>query len=428
MTLKIIRNLLLALGIIVIAFGVGYRVGRTQTGVPRIISPLSVAGRDVARENAVNFSQFWVVWDRLNRYYIDNKALDPVKMVDGAISGMVAALGDPYTVYLPLEQNKEAKDDLGGKFQGIGAQLGIKDKKIVVVAPLKSSPAEKSGIRSGDWIIKVDGKESAGWTLPEAVSKIRGDKGSLVVLTIMHKDASVSADVKVVRDDINVASVEWNFKNIHCNNDTINQCQIIATDCPNCQKVIYLKLSRFGDTTNDEWVKAVDEIIKQTQSLSKNSVKGIIFDLRNNPGGYLTGSVFIASEFLKSGTVVIQEKASGEKTTYNVDRTGRLFEQPLVVLINKGSASASEIVAGALLERGRAKLVGETSFGKGTIQEAQELDGGAGLHITTAKWLLPNSKWINGTGIDPDVKAINDENKPDEDVQLQKAVETLMKG
>lgn len=425
MSLKTLRNIFLGLALVVIAFGAGYRAGVSGIG-GSWIQNTPVVNSIPSRPNPADFSLFWEVWDRLNRYYIDKKALDYQKMVYGAISGLVSSLGDPYTVFLPPDQNKEAKDDLGGKFEGIGAQLGIKDKRIVIVAPLKGTPAEKAGLKPGDWIVKVDGKETANWTLPEAVAKIRGPKGSTVTLNILHKDATKTADIPVARDTINVSSVEWEEKNIKYQTKN-NKYEIIKDDCADCQKVIYLKLSRFGDQTADEWNKAVEEISSKLKDQSAK-IKGIVFDLRNNPGGYLSGSVFIASEFLKDGTVVIQESIASGKQTYSVDRKGKLNDIPMVVLINKGSASASEIVAGALSVRGRAKVVGETSFGKGSIQEAQELPGGAGIHITTAKWLLPNGKWINGSGIEPDVKAENDDTKPDEDLQFEKAIETLVKG
>lgn len=420
MSLKTLRNIFISFAVLVIVFGVGYRLGASGYGRDWTqTAPL--IGSIPAKPKQVDFSLFWDVWDKLNRYYIDKKAIDYQRMVYGAISGMVSALGDPYTVFLPPDQNKEAKDDLGGKFEGIGAQLGVKDKKIVIVAPLKGTPAERAGLKPGDWIVKVDNKETLNLSLPEVVAKIRGPKGSSVILNILHKEASKTADITVARDTINVASVEWEILKLKIQNEKL---KITKEDCNDCKEVIYLKLSRFGDQTTDEWNRAVDEIKSKLQS-ANGQIKGMIFDLRNNPGGYLSGSVFIASEFLKDGTVVIQESVGSGKQTYAVDRKGRLTDILLVVLINKGSASASEIVAGALKERGRAKVVGETSFGKGSVQEAQELAGGAGIHITTAKWLLPNGKWINGSGIEPDVKVENDDTKPDEDIQLEKSIETL---
>ncbi|MBI3379259.1 S41 family peptidase [Candidatus Gottesmanbacteria bacterium] len=431
MSLKTLRNLFLILALMVVAMGVGYRAGARGVG-REILQNTPIVGNIPVKPTSVDFSLFWDVWDRLNRYYIDKKALDYQKMVYGAISGVVSSLGDPYTVFLPPDQNQEVKDDLGGKFEGIGAQLGIKDKKIVIVAPLKGTPAEKSGLRAGDWIVKVDGKDTSNWTLPEAVSKIRGTKGSSVVLNILHKDGAKPVDISVMRDTISVASVEWEtlkFKNqssIVASESGKTKIKIVKDDCTDCGQVIDLRLTRFGDQTTDEWNKAVTDI-KTKIANSQNKIKGLVFDLRNNPGGYLSGSIFIASEFLKDGTVVTQESIASGKQSYEVDRKGKFTDIPMVVLVNKGSASASEIVAGALQVRGRAKIVGEASFGKGSVQEAQELPGGAGIHITTAKWLLPNGKWINGSGITPDIKVENDDNKSDEDLQLETAIETLVK-
>lgn len=422
MSLKTIRNLFVGLAILVITFGVGYRTGKNGIG-QQWVQNTSFTGNASNKPATVDFSLFWEVWDRLNRYYIDKTAIDAQKMVNGAISGMVSSLGDPYTVFLPPNQNKEAKEDLGGKFEGIGAQLGIKDKKIVIVAPLKDTPAQKAGLKPGDWILKVDNKDTINWSLPETVAKIRGPKGSNVLLTVLHKDASKSADISVVRDTINVESVEWEVKKFKKENGKL---KITKGECNDCEQIVYLKLSRFGDQTTDEWNRAIDEINFKFKILDFK-YKGLVLDLRNNPGGYLSGSVFIASEFLKDGTVVIQESIASGKQTYTVDRKGRLTDVPIVILVNKGSASASEIVAGALQVRNRGKVVGETSFGKGSVQEAQELPGGAGIHITTAKWLLPNGKWINGSGVEPDVKAENDDNKPDEDIQLETAIETFVK-
>lgn len=437
MKLKILRNLILMSCVLVIFFGLGYRLGLKDRSLAQSSVNITISGKTDPKGATVDFSLFWDVWDRVSHLFIDKKAIDPQKMIYGAIGGMVSSLGDPYTVFLPPDQNKEAKDDLGGKFEGIGAQLGIKDKKIIIVAPLKSSPAEASGLLAGDWIIRVDGKETYNWTLPETVSKIRGPKGSKVVLKIQHKDASRSADVSVSRDEIKVASVEWELKNIKCSQKGQKliptgitsqvACAEFKNNCPDCEIVIYLKLGRFGDNTDNEWDKTIDSIVGTISKIPKSTLKGLVFDLRNNPGGYLSGSVFIASEFLKDGTVVIQENYQGKQQNFTVNKKGRLFDIPMIVLINKGSASASEIVAGALKERKRVTLLGETTFGKGSIQEAQELPQGAGIHITTAKWLLPSGIWINGSGIEPDIKVENNTDRPDEDLQLDRAYETLLK-
>lgn len=427
MSLKTIRNFVLIIAFGLLVGGIGYNLGKNNLtltwnlfrgssyqgggtgggpGFPSgqdLIPHFSITNPSPPVTNPVDFSLFWEVWDRLEKGYIDKKALDPQKMVWGAISGMVQSLGDPYTVFLTPQQQKETKEDLGGQFEGIGAQLGIKDKKIVVIAPLKDTPAEKAGIKAGDWIVKVDSQETAGWTLPEAVSKIRGPLGSKVILEILHESQEKPVEMTITRDTILVKSVEWEKK----------------------EQVAYLKLSRFGDQTSNEWEKAVSEINLDYQ---KGGVKGLILDLRNNPGGYLSGAVFISGEFLPGGTLVVtQEQADGSRQNYSVDQQGKLLTIPLVVLINKGSASASEIVAGCLRDYNRAKLVGETSFGKGSIQEAQDLPGGAGLHITTAKWLLPRGGWANGTGIKPDFEVQLDEKDPAKDSQLEKAIEMVLK-
>ncbi|MBI3954808.1 S41 family peptidase [Candidatus Gottesmanbacteria bacterium] len=418
--MKQLRNLILILIVIALSFGTGYRTGSKRVVGSNIAPSQEISGKNPTKitTQKLDFSLFWDVWDRIAKGFINKKNIDSQKMIYGAISGMVASLGDPYTVFLPPDQNKEAKDDLGGHFEGIGAQLGVKDKKIVVIAPLKDSPADKSGLKPGDWIVKVDGQETLDWTLPQAVNKIRGAKGSDVLLSILHRDASKTADIKVTRDTIKVLSVEFHIKPDECGN---------GDNPPKCKSVAYLRLSQFGDKTADEWNKAVDEIIQKLADDKNHEIKGLVLDFRNNPGGYLTGAVFIASEFLKDGAVFIQEFSDGRQQSFSVNRQGRLLDIPMVVLINKGSASASEIVAGALQDRLRAKLIGETSFGKGSIQEAQDLSGGAGVHITVAKWLVPSGKWINGEGITPDVKIENDDSKPEVDLQLQKAVEMLLK-
>lgn len=407
MKLSVIRNILVATSIFVFGFGFGGGLERAEVSTSRV--PVS---------QKPDLVLFWDVWDRVAANFIDKKAIDPKKMIYGAISGMVSSLGDPYTVFLTPSQNKETKEELGGSFEGIGAQLGIKDKKIVVIAPLSGTPAEKIGLKPNDWIIKIDDKETFDLTLPEAVSRIRGKKGTLVKLSIYHavskseNEASPSTnlptydtegkpvEVEIVRDTILIKSVEVKYVN----------------------RIAHLKLLRFGDDTNGQWNNAVSEIARKYKS---GEIKGMVLDVRNNPGGYLTGSAYIGSEFLKGGNVVLIENSRGEKTPYEVERSGKLLDIPMVVLINEGSASASEIVAGALQDRSRAKLVGQKSFGKGSVQEVQELTDGAGLHITTSKWLLPSGKWINGTGLIPDVKVEMDEKNPDKDPQLDKAIEML---
>ncbi|TSC65589.1 MAG: Uncharacterized protein CEO21_376, partial [Microgenomates group bacterium Gr01-1014_80] len=277
----------------------------------------------------------------------------------------------------------------------------------VVVAPLEGTPAEVAGIKPEDMIIKIDSKDSLGMSLPEAVRLIRGPKGTDVNLTIFRDGDSDTRDIKLTRDMIVVKSVTSKTEQTKSG-----------------KKIAIIKLSRFGERTQEEWDSAVSSVLS-------SAPQGVVLDLRNNPGGFLEGAVYIGSEFLDGGEVVLQENAEGSRSSYKVSRAGKLLKLPMVALINKGSASASEIVAGALQDRKRAKIVGEKSFGKGTIQEAEELPGGTGIHITTAKWLTPDGRWVNETeGLEPDVKIEMPEDNGGEgedkgDPQLEKALELL---
>lgn len=388
----------------ILAFLIGWQLGHKDVTLrwSNYKPALSVLNKEPPKSTNIDFKLFWDTWDLVSRQYLDKKALDPTKLFYGAISGMVSAIGDPYTVFLPPEQQKSSKEELNGSFEGVGIQLGFnKDKRLVVVAPLSGTPAEKAGIKPQDLILKIDDKETTNITLPEAVKLIRGKKGTQVKLTIFKEGEEDSREFTLTRDTIIVKSVEVSYKDIEN------------------KKVAVLKLSRFGERTKEEWNNAVSDI------LTKNP-KGLILDVRNNPGGFLEGAVFIASEFLDEGVVVLQENAQGQRLAFKVERVGKLTKLPMVVLINKGSASASEIVAGALQDRKRTKLVGEKSFGKGTIQEAQDLEGGTGIHITVAKWLTPNGRWVNDTsGLEPDIKVEGDKEDATKDPQLDKAIELL---
>ena len=418
------RNIVIIIALLVLAGGIGYQLGERRTRV--IISPNKqiIVNQEAPPQLSVDFSLFWDVWQRLFRSYVDAANLNKAKMVEGAIAGMVNSLGDPYTVFLPPKENTDFKQDLGGAFEGIGAQLGMKDGHIIVATPLKGNPAEKAGIKAGDFILKVNDEDTVGWSLPQAVSKIRGPRGTTVKLTILHDGDRKPMEFSIIRDTITVPSVESWVKYAR-EIQEISGVKGAADLSTKPGKVAYLRLSRFGDHSNDEWNKAVSDLL--AASRADGLLKGLIFDLRNNPGGYLQGAVFIGSEFIKSGTVVSQVNSDGTRENYPVDRVGKLLDIPVVVLINKGSASAAEIVAGALRDFKRATIVGETSFGKGSVQTPQDLPGGAGLHITTGKWLLPKGDWINKKGIVPDVVVPLDDADATYDAQLAKAVELLLK-
>lgn len=416
-----IRRFIVFITLFLLAGGIGYQLGERRFGVS-VSGGNLVVNQEPPQGAPVDFSLFWDVWGRIHQYYIDAKTIDNQKLVWGAISGMVNALGDPYTTFLPPKENQDFKSDLGGEFEGIGAQLGMQDGHIIVVAPLKGSPAIAAGIRAGDWIIKVNDEETINWSISEAVSKIRGPKGTKVTLQILHADAQNPDTVTIVRDTIEVPSVDkWVKKPSEI--AEIKKDSSPAVLASN-KYVAYIHLSRFGDRLDTDWTKAVDEI---ETDIGKENVAGLIFDLRNNPGGYLDGSVYIASEFLKSGVVVTQVNSDGSKEEHKVNRVGKFLDIPLVVLINRGSASAAEIVAGALKDYKRATIVGETSFGKGSVQTPQDLPGGSGLHITTGKWLTPKGNSINKEGIKPDVEVKNPDSEATADAQLAKAVELILK-
>ena len=413
MNSKRLRNILFLLAFAVFFTNFGYFLGNKNIALSlRNTAPfVNVVNRTSPVIYDVDFSLFWEVWGRLRQKYFDQSKLDYQQMVWGAISGMTASLDDPYTVFLPPKENSDSKESLAGEFEGIGAQLGMKEKRIVIIAPLSQTPADKAGLKPNDWIMKVDGEETVGWSVPQTVEKIRGPKGSTVVLTILKAGDVVKLqestetngavnpfEITIIRDTISVPSVELSYKD----------------------DIAVLKINQFGDATTEEWQKAVSQIVRE------GKIKRVVLDLRNNPGGYMQTAVFIAGEFLKSGIVVIQENYDGTREESKVNREGYLLSAPMAVLINEGSASASEILAGALKVQGRARLIGEKTFGKGTIQEPEDLSGGAGLHITIAKWLLPDGSWINGTGITPDIE-VSDNLETENDEQLEVAVETVKK-
>lgn len=409
---KKITEIILLLSLAIFLFGSGYKLGqyKSKLNLEKLNFNLtgSTGSAKISKKN-LDFTLFWDAWDKLENKFIDKNKINSQKLYYGAIKGMVSSLEDPYTFFLTPDENKESKRDLEGKFEGIGAQLGLQDSRIIVVAPLKDSPAQKAGVRAGDFINKVDDQSTKGWTLPQAVAKIRGPMGTKVKLTLERDNKEF--ELIIVRNQIKIESVELNYEK------------------KNNQTIAHLKINQFGDNTNDEWDRAVDEVAEKWR---QRTIKGLVVDVRDNPGGYLDGSVYIASEFLPQGKLIVKQVSSKEDAkNYNVTRSGVLLDIPVVVLINKGSASASEILAGTLRDYKRAKLVGEKSFGKGSVQEALDLKTGAGLHVTVAKWILPNGDWINGKGIEPNLKIENEIKQGNSltreaDKQLEKAIELLL--
>lgn len=387
----------------VVFFVIGVIVGdkkidvKTENFAPRI----TVENKLPPKEQKVDFSLFWQVFEKLPETYLDKSDIDSQKLLYGAISGMVRSLGDPYTVFLDPKQNQAIADELAGSYEGVGIQIGFnKKKRLVVIAPLSGSPAKRVGIEAKDLILKIGDRETFDLTLPEAVDLIRGPAGTRVELTLQHEGEDEEFEVEITREKITVKSVELEF---------------VDDD----GKVAILKVSRFGETTNSEWDAAVGK-------LQSEGARAVVVDMRNNPGGLLTAAVHLGSEFV-SGAIVKQEFSDGTIKSLTSDHSGKLLKFPMVVLINSGSASASEIFAGAIQDNKRGKIVGEVSFGKGTVQDAFPLPGDTGLHVTIARWLTPKENSINDVGITPDIKVemTRDDVEADRDVQLEKALEII---
>src|SRR3989344_4846199 len=356
----------------------------------------------------VDYRLLWDAVKVVEDKYIE-KPPTPDKILYGAVRGAVDSFGDPYTTFFEPKNLENFRTDLAGSFDGIGAEIGKKDGNIVVVSPLDDMPAMKAGILAGDVIVKVDGEFTAGWSVEEAVGKIRGVKGTKVVLTIFREGRNAPFDVSVTRDKIEIKSVKWEFRDIEKDGEK--------------QTVAIIKLTKFGDDTKPLFEKAVNEI------LTKN-VGGIVLDMRNNPGGYLQTAVDLASYWVESGKLVVkEERKQGDDTDYNASGRNRLKDIRVVVLINGGSASAAEILAGALQDYQIANLIGEKSFGKGSVQELVELRGGTAVKVTVAKWITPGGKNLNKEGLHPDieVKLTEEDINAGKDPQMEKAIEEITK-
>ena len=351
----------------------------------------------------VDFSLFWDAWDQVSQDYL-HRPVDPKKMMYGAVRGMVESLGDPYTSFLDPDVNKIINNSLNGSYEGVGMELGIKDGQLMVVSPLDGSPAKSAGILAGDKIIEIEGKNTAGITVTEAVSKIRGQAGTISTLKVQRGNGELFA-LTVKREKITVASVVWADKG---------------------QGSAYIRISRFGADTNGDWDNAVKEV-----NVKMRELDAIVLDLRGNPGGYLQSAVHIASDFYTGKPVLYEETALGEQLPFNAQGSADFARIPVLILIDEGSASASEILASALKENISAVLIGAQSFGKGTIQDAKEFKDGSGLHITIAKWLTSQKKWVGDKdesgkiGLKPDVavEITKDDINASKDPQLNKALE-----
>lgn len=405
MTARTVRQILVILAFSAVSLFVGYKL--------HDVNSLGTASAKVQTDRSVNnasvsFNQFWDVWDLIKQDYYDQSQISDKELVYGAIKGMVAAIGDPYTVFLTPTEQKITSDDLNGNFDGVGIQLGFKDKALAVIAPLPGTPADRAGIQPGDIIAAIKDEQKSidkstdGMSLEEAVGIIRGKAGTKVTIAIVRDGEAKAQIIDLTREKINVPSVTLEFVG-------------------DKKQIAHLKILKFGGETRDEWAKAV-KTISTTQG-----VTGIALDVRNNPGGYLQAAVDIASEFLNQGTEVVHEESSGKVIErLNTTRQGAFVNTPVVILINGGSASASEILSGALRDQKNIQLIGDKSFGKGTVQEPKELANGTGIHITIAKWLTPKGVWVHKKGLEPDIAVANKLDTKD-DEQLQEAIKQLLK-
>ncbi len=408
--LKQISLVILLLILVIISFGAGiYSVQKSEVVkqvanqevvyLGKILDKYSQAKEGKLSQD-VDFSLFWDVWDILQEQYVDKDKLNEKKMFYGALQGLVSSVDDPYTVFMDPKIAQDFEDDLSGTFEGIGAEIGIKNDILTIIAPLSGMPAEKAGLLAGDKVIAIDKESTAGISIDEAVRKIRGPKGTQVTLTISRDGLDNIEDIAITRDTIIVRSVRTQHRD---------------------DNIFVIKISNFNEDTENLFNQAVKEIVEINPT-------GVILDLRNNPGGYLDTAIEIASEWIEDGVVVIEKFSEEKKHEYLARGRARLKDYPTVVLVNQGSASASEILAGALRDYEKATIVGKQTFGKGSVQSLEDLRDGSSVKITVAKWLTPNGDCINEQGIIPDqeVELTPEDYNENRDPQTDRAIEILL--
>lgn len=407
--LKRVGILLLILTSLGLAFGSGVYFAYTrQTAGPAEIGTstslnigkvLGKYAKPRPLNGDVNFDLFWEAWDLLQQNYVGKDKLSEKDMLYGAIHGLIASTKDPYTIFMNPKQAQSFDEDMAGTFQGIGAEIGIKKEQLVVIAPIPDSPAQKAGIRAGDFIGAINGTSTQGMTTDYAVSLIRGTKGTEVKLLILHQGEQKPVEIKIIRDVIKIKSVKTELRK---------------------DGIFVITVSSFNNDTDELFNQAVAEAV------AKNP-KGLLIDLRNNPGGYLDTAINVASRWIPDG-VIVSERFADKRVNDYESRGGALFKDyKTVVLVNEGSASASEIVAGALKDYGKATIVGKQTFGKGSVQVLENLKDGSSLKITVAEWLTPKGNNITEKGIAPDkvIEFTPKDYEENKDPQLEAAIKIL---
>ncbi len=399
---KLVGILILVVSVFVTGFAVGRVLEDNTGGVLREI-------KGITTSEDVNFDLFWDVWNTIEDGYVDEEKVDQQSMFYGSIKGMVGSINDSATVFLDPDETEEFNLSNEGKyFEGIGAELGYDDGSVIIVSPLEGSPAKEAGVRPGDVILKIDDYEvSSTDTIFDVVALIRGEAGTLVTLQVFRKGDFTPIDIEIERKEITVPSMNWEL--VEDNTD-----------------IAVINLDRFTDSSYTVWANNWDILVEE---IVDNGIEKIILDLRGNPGGYFDAAIYAADDFLSDGKMIAQQRdRNGNLDVYKATRGGRLFDQEVVVLVDAGSASASEILAGALQENDRAELVGEETYGKGTAQSVVDFNDGSSLHITILQWLLPDGEGLTKENpITPDIEVeYTDEDFINgDDTRFQEAVKML---